>query len=96
MGEKAGFDVECTKDGGVFDGDLGQYDLFAFYATGNLHEPGTDKMPPVTRAGKHKLLDAIAGGKGCVGFHAATDAFHAPRPARSFPCHARRRVRRSR
>ncbi len=83
-GQKAGFDVECTKDGGVFDGDLSSYDLFAFYATGNLHQPGTDKQPPVTQAGKQKLLEAIAGGKGCVGLHAASDAFHAPGPLDPF------------
>ena len=76
-GKDAGFDVECTKDGGVFDGDLDQYDAFAFYTTGVLTNPkSTDNTPPMTAAGKQKFLDAIAGGKGFVGFHSATDSFH--------------------
>jgi type 1 glutamine amidotransferase len=76
MGKKAGFDVECTKDGRVFDGDLDQYDLIAFYTTGDLTRPNKQQTPPMTAAGKRKLLRAIAAGKGFVGFHSATDTFH--------------------
>jgi type 1 glutamine amidotransferase len=74
MGDRAGFDVHCTKDGRVFDGDLEQYDLIAFYTSGNLtSEKSADGGHPVSEAGKRKLLDTIAAGKGFVGFHAATD-----------------------
>ena len=81
MGRRAGFDVECTKDGRVFDGDLSQYDLFAFYTTGDLTQPDALQTPPMTAAGKRKFLDAIAAGKGFVGFHSATDTFHSKGPA---------------
>jgi hypothetical protein len=80
MGRQAGFDVECTKDGRVFDGDLGQYDLIAFYTSGDLTQPDKQGTPPMTPAGKQKLLDAVAAGKGFVGFHAANDSFHSPGP----------------
>ncbi|MCY2993604.1 MAG: ThuA domain-containing protein [Planctomycetota bacterium] len=76
LGNVRGFDVECTKDGAVFDGDLGKYDLLAFYTSGNLvTERGKDPGSPMSADGKQKLLDAIAAGKGFVGFHAATDSF---------------------
>jgi len=68
MGQRAGFDVECSQDPKVFDGDLSQYDTIAFYTSGN----------PISNDAKQKLLDAIAGGKGFVGFHAATDSFRRP------------------
>ena len=76
MGRRAGFDVECTKDGRVFDGNLDQYDLIAFYTTGDLTGPSKDGGPPMTTAGKRKFLDAVAAGKPFVGFHSATDTFH--------------------
>ena len=76
MGQRAGFEVECTKDGRVFDGDLDQYDCIAFYTSGDLTRPNQRQTPPMTPAGKQKLLDAIAAGKGFVAFHAATDSFH--------------------
>jgi uncharacterized protein len=75
-GTENGFDVTCTKDGSVFDGDLNQYDAFAFYTSGDLTKPDPYKNPPMTLAGKQRLLDAIAGGKGFVGFHSANDSFH--------------------
>ncbi len=76
MGRRAGFDVECTKDGRVFDGDLDQYDAIAFYTSGDLTRPNERGTPPMSPEGKQKLLDAIAAGKGFVGFHACTDSFH--------------------
>ena len=76
MGKRAGFEVECTKDGRVFDGDLDQYDVIAFYTSGDLTGAGQGRRPPMTPAGKRRLLDAIAAGKGFVGFHSATDTFH--------------------
>ena len=80
MGKRAGFEVECTKDGRVFDGNLDQYDVIAFYTSGDLTRPNKQNTPPMTPGGKKKLLEAIAGGKGFVGFHAAADTFHSKGP----------------
>jgi uncharacterized protein len=75
MGRPLGIEVECSQDGTVFDGDLNQYDAIAFFTSGDLCGPGgTGK--PMTPSGKQKLLDAVAAGKGFVGFHACTDSFH--------------------
>jgi len=76
MGRRSEFEVESTKDGRIFDGDLGQYEAIAFYTSGDLTRPAPDGSPPMTPAGKRKLLDAISSGKGFVGFHAAADTFH--------------------
>jgi type 1 glutamine amidotransferase len=80
LGQRYGFDVVCTKDGRVFDGDLDQYDAIAFYTSGVLTEPNKAKTPPMTPEGKKRLLQAIADGKGFVGFHSATDSFHSKGP----------------
>ncbi|MBM4091126.1 MAG: ThuA domain-containing protein [Planctomycetes bacterium] len=77
LGKQYDVEVVCTKDGTVFDGDLDQYDAIAFYTCGDLcHPESKDGAPPMTPKGKQSLLDAIAGGKGFVGFHSATDTFH--------------------
>jgi len=78
LGKKRGFEVVVTKDGGVFDKDLGSFDIFFFYTTGNLLEPGTDKQPPMSARGKEALLAAVKGGKGFMGSHCADDTFHSP------------------
>ena len=79
MGKAAGFDVECTQDGGVFDGNLDQYDAIAFFTSGNLISPkGNGK--PMSAAGKQRLLDAVHAGKGFIGFHACTDSFRPSPP----------------
>lgn len=76
-GEKHDVDVVCTKDGGVFDGDLDQFDVFAFYTSGVLTDPITGRdEPPMTQEGLKRLLAAVEGGKGFVAFHAASDSFH--------------------
>jgi hypothetical protein len=80
MGRRSGFAVECTKDGRVFDGTLDQYDAIAFYTTGDLTGAAQDGSPPMSPAGKQKLLDAIAAGKGFAGFHSASDTFHSKGP----------------
>jgi type 1 glutamine amidotransferase len=80
FGRRGGFEVECTKDGRVFDASLDQYDVIAFYTSGDLTGPSKDGSPPMTAAGKRKLLEAIAGGKGFAGIHSATDTFHSPGP----------------
>lgn len=77
MGKQAGFEVTCTKDGRVFDGDIDQYDIFAFYSCGNQCVVG--KRPenkPMSPEGKQRLLDAVAAGKGYAGFHSGADTFH--------------------
>lgn len=75
---KAGFEVEVTKDGTIFDGDLSGYDAFFFYTTGDLTQSGTDKQPPMSAEGKRRFLEAIASGKGFLGSHCASDTFHTP------------------
>jgi uncharacterized protein len=65
LGEKNGFEVVCSQDAAVFDGDLAQFDLIAFYTSGD----------PLGKAQKQKLLAAVAAGKPFVGIHAATDTF---------------------
>lgn len=70
MGQKAGFEVVCSQDETVFDGDLGQFDLFAFYTTGDV----------ISSKRLSKLLAAINDGKGFVGFHCAADTFHSGNP----------------
>jgi type 1 glutamine amidotransferase len=79
LGKKHGYEVVCSKDGRVFDGDLDQYEAIAFYTSGDLTQPvqGRDE-PPMTKRGLARLLEAIAAGKGFVAFHAATDSFHSP------------------
>jgi type 1 glutamine amidotransferase len=72
FGKRMGFDVECTKDGRVFDGDLNRFDAFAFYTCGNFLQTGMHDTPPMSPAGKQKLLDAVAAGKGFVGFHSTS------------------------
>ncbi len=77
LGKKAGFEVVCSKDGRVFDQDLAPYDLIAFFSCGDLCNPDSKpKTPPMSPGGKQKLLDAIAAGKGFVGFHSTSDSFH--------------------
>ncbi|MFO1065027.1 MAG: ThuA domain-containing protein [Pirellulales bacterium] len=72
----AGFEFVSTKDGTVFDGDLSSYDAFLFFTTGDLTQVGLDKQPAISAAGKQKLLDAVAAGKGFLGSHCASDTFH--------------------
>jgi type 1 glutamine amidotransferase len=77
-GQREGVDVVSTKDGRVFDEPLDQYDVIAFYTCGDLcrPEPKRPNNPPMSPEGKKRLLDAIAAGKGFVGFHSAADSFH--------------------
>jgi len=76
LGKKHGFEVVCSKDGGMFESDkIGQFDAFVFETTGDLTKPGTDKQPPMSADGEKNLYEAIKGGKGFVGFHCATDTF---------------------
>lgn len=78
MGKRAGFDVVCTKDGGVFDEDLSGYDAFAFFTNNDLTAPEPKSEPPMTADGKQRFLDAIAAGKGFVGFHSTCACWRTP------------------
>ena len=64
---RAGLDVECTKDGTVFDGELDQYAAVVSYTCGrpaDLMKPeGKDGSPPLSERGGKKLDAAIRGGK---------------------------------
>ncbi len=85
LGKDYDVDVTCTKDGRVFDDDLEQYSAIAFYTSGDLTKPCSNKTPPMTARGKQRLLDAVAGGVGFVGIHAATDTFHSKGPDKIDP-----------
>lgn len=77
LGKKYGFATECSKDGRIFDSaDFRKFAAMLFFTTGDLTEEGTDKNPPMSVQGKQKMLDAIQGGVGFVGVHAAADTFH--------------------
>lgn len=77
-----GFQFVETKDGRVFDEKLDGYHAIAMYTTGDLTlEKSVDNSPPMSAKGKQNLLDAIAAGKGFLGFHSATDTFHSAGPA---------------
>jgi hypothetical protein len=77
LGKKHGFEVTATKDGRVFDSkEFHQYAASIFFTTLDLTTVGTDKNPPMSEQGKKTFLDAIHGGMGFVGVHAAADTFH--------------------
>lgn len=77
LGAKHGVEFVCSKDGSKFSAEyLAQFDAFLFYTSGDLLAAGNDGNPPMTPAGKQALLDAVRGGKGFIGTHAAADTFH--------------------
>ena len=77
LGKKHGFHVESSKDGRIFDSaDFHNFNGLLFFTTGDLTELGNDKNPPMSEKGKQTFLDAIHGGMGFTGVHAATDTFH--------------------
>jgi type 1 glutamine amidotransferase len=78
MGKRVGVEIVCSKDGRVFDDDLDQYDAFAFYANNDLTMPGEHGEPPMSASGKQRLLDAIAAGKGFIGFHSSCACWRTP------------------
>src|SRR6476661_2762626 len=52
-----GYDVTVTKDGTIFTPEkLAEFDAIAFYTTGDLTKPGTDKTTPMPEGGKEALL----------------------------------------
>lgn len=81
LGRKNNIEFIFSKDGWRFSPEyLAQFDAFLFYTTGDLtvarSDPRGDGLPPMTPAGKAALLAAVAGGKGFLGVHSATDTFH--------------------
>ena len=78
LGDQHGFEITATKDGRVFDSPdfRKKYSAVLFYTTLDLTKTGKDGNPPMSPAGKQALLDAIHGGLGFVGVHAAADTFH--------------------
>ncbi len=77
MGNQHGFSTGVTKDGRIFDSkEFHSYAAVVFFTTGDLATLGTDGKPPMSAKGKQMLLDAVRGGMGFVGVHAASDTFH--------------------
>jgi type 1 glutamine amidotransferase len=77
LGAKHGWEFTFSKDGSLFSPEyLKRFAAVFFYTSGNLLEPGTDKQPPMTLAGKQALLDYVSEGGGFLGAHSATDSFH--------------------
>jgi len=77
LGKKRGFETQCSKDGRIFDSpEFRSFQGVLFYTTGDLTQSGTDKNPPMSAQGKLALLDAVRGGLGFAGVHAASDTFH--------------------
>ncbi len=69
--------VESTKDAKLVSAEnLKNYDVVVFYTTGDLTEPGFDRMTPMAKEGPQELLDWITAGGGFIGFHCASDTFH--------------------
>ena len=66
LGEQAGFAVESTKDGRVFDGDLDRYDALIFYSCGNMFRPSVQGTPPMSADG-HAAIGQCSGSGQAVG-----------------------------
>ena len=73
MAGRAGLDVECTKDGRVFDGDLDQYAAVVSYTCGrpaDLMKPASkDGSRPLSERGWKNFDAAVRGGKPFVAVH---------------------------
>jgi uncharacterized protein len=71
------FELTASKDGRIFDSkEFHDFAAVVFFTTGDLTQEGTDKNPPMSVQGKQAFLDAVRGGLGFVGVHAASDTFH--------------------
>ncbi len=79
LGNSFGYEVVCTKDGSVFDGDLSQYAAFVFYTCGDLDIKVKDRTP-VSKKGLENLMKAIRTGTGFLGIHSATDTWQCKGP----------------
>ena len=80
LGAKHHIAFTFSKDGSLFSAAyLAQFDAIMFYTLGDLTQPGLDREPPMTLAGKAALLQAIDAGKGFIGLHGADNTFLSPR-----------------
>lgn len=76
VAQKIGYEVVCTKDGRIFDGDLSQYDAFLLNCCGSLTSAGGKDGPnayPMSDEGLRNFFAAIRNGAGVLGFHNASD-----------------------
>ena len=86
LGAKNHWEFVFSKDGSLFTPEwLAHFDALFFYTTGDLTTPGTDMNPPMSAAGKKAFLDFVAGGKGFIGTHSASDTFHTNNEANKGP-----------
>lgn len=77
LGGEHQIEFTFSKDGSKFSpAYLAQFDVIAFYTSGDLLTIGTDGQPALTPAGKQALIDAVRGGKGFVALHSGSDTFH--------------------
>ena len=86
LGKQQGWDFTFSKDGSKFSPEyLNQFDAVFFYTSGDLSSPGTDQQPPISAAGKQALFDYVRGGKGFIGTHSASDAYHTDNESKKGP-----------
>jgi uncharacterized protein len=78
LGKEHNFEVVCTKDGTIFDKDLGEFDAFFFQTQGDICTVGNDHQPAVSPEGKKRLLEAVKAGKGFIASHCGADTCHSP------------------
>lgn len=73
LGKQANFEVDCIKDGTVFDGNLQQYAVVVACSCGagsDMMKPKSlDGSRPMSAEGLRKLQAAVAGGLGFVAVH---------------------------
>jgi len=74
LGESIGYEVDCTKDGSVFDGDLSRYAAFVFFTCGDL-DVKVENRTPVSEKGRAAIFKAVRSGTGFLGIHCATDTW---------------------
>ncbi len=84
LAAKNNLEITESKDGSLFSDDyLARFDAYMFYCqdgAGALTRVGSDGGPAMTPAGKEALLKAVAGGKGFIAMHSASDTFHSVLP----------------
>ncbi len=77
LGPKNDIEFTFSKDGSLFsDSYLAQFDVVMFYTSGDLTSLGTDRNPGISGTGLDALFNYVAGGKGFIGLHSASDTFH--------------------
>lgn len=73
LARKIGCEVECTKDGRVFDGDLDRFAAVVSYTCGKpadiMKPESRDGSPPLSEQGWKRLDAAVRGGKPLVAIH---------------------------